>query len=247
MRINKFFTENGICSRREADKWVDASRVSINGRVAVHGDKVQAGDLICVDSNPVVIPKKRPVIVAFNKPVGIECTSDPRVENNVIYAVNHPQRIFHIGRLDVMSEGLILLTNMGDIVNRILRSRYEHEKEYIVALDQPISRETVETLSRGVDIGDDRGPTKPCFIETMGRQRLRIILTEGRNRQIRRMMEAVGLRAVRLKRIRVMNVVLGELKSGSWRELTPRETDDLMGQLEETSESFDAPSDDSFD
>lgn len=233
MRINKFFTDRGYCSRREADRMVEEGRVTINGRVAVHGDQIELSDEIRVDGE-LLDPQldKKPVIIAFNKPVGVECTSDPAVENNIIEAVGYPERIFHIGRLDKMSEGLILLTNVGDIVNKILRRRYGHEKEYIVVFDLPISDEQILTLRRGVDIGDEEGPTERCQVTRLGGSRVSMILTEGRNRQIRRMAEAIGLKVVRLKRIRVMNITLGEMPKGRWRYLTPEEEAELTARLE---------------
>ncbi|MBP7843183.1 MAG: pseudouridine synthase [Proteobacteria bacterium] len=229
MRINRFFTDQGICSRREADRMVEAGRITINGKVAIHGDQIQEGDEIRLDGKIVGTKDKKSVIIAFNKPAGVECTSDPEVPNNIITAVNYPERVFHIGRLDKMSEGLILLTNIGDIVNKILRRRYGHEKEYIVIFDQPISHSQIQHLQRGVELDD--GPTAPCKAERMGSRRLRIILTEGRNRQIRRMAEALGFRVMRLKRIRVMNITLGDLPKGRWRELNSEETASLLGSL----------------
>jgi 23S rRNA pseudouridine2604 synthase len=230
MRINRYFTDRGICSRREADRWVEAGRVSINGRVAVHGDRINEGDQVCVDGKAVEPVEKQPVILAFNKPIGVECTSDPEVENNIISAVNYPERVFHIGRLDKMSEGLILLTNIGDIVNKILRRRYGHEKEYVVILDHPISDSQIRELRHGVELDD--GLTAPCEVVRMGTQRIKMVLTEGRNRQIRRMAEALGFRVLRLKRIRVMNIELGDLPKGKWRPLSASETKTLMGELD---------------
>ncbi len=231
MRINKFFTDNGICSRREADRWIEAGRVTINGQVAKLGDQFEEGDVVCVDGHVLKLKEKKPVIIAYNKPVGVECTSDPEVPNNIIDAVNYSERIFHIGRLDKMSEGLILLTNMGDIVNKILRRRYGHEKEYVVVFSEDLSNESLKKLARGVDIGDET-PTEPCKVRPLGKNRVCIVLREGRNRQIRRMADALGLRVVRLKRVRVMNVELGELPSGRWRHLTDEEHDELMAALE---------------
>jgi 23S rRNA pseudouridine2604 synthase len=236
MRINKFFSDQGICSRREADRWVEEGRIQINSKVAKLGDQIHEDDIVALDGKILDRRKKKLVILAYHKPVGIECTSDPRSENNIIDAVNYPERVVHIGRLDMMSEGLILLTNEGDLVNLILRGRYGHEKEYLVTYDQPIDRRIKEIFETGVDIGDERGPTKPCRVELVGSRRAKLVLTEGRNRQIRRMAEAVGLRVMRLKRIRVLNILLGDLPSGQWRHLTAAEEKALLSTLEEVRE-----------
>jgi 23S rRNA pseudouridine2604 synthase len=229
MRINRFFTDNGVMSRRAADRAVEEGRVRINGKTAILGDQVSPGDKVLLDGRPVGQASKKPIIIAFNKPVGVECTSDERVKNNVIRAVNHPERVFHIGRLDKDSEGLILLTNMGDIVNRILRARYFHEKEYVVETNGPLDRAVLRALSSGVELED--GPTRPCIVERLAPKMLRIVLTEGRNRQIRRMIAHVGFDVVRLRRIRIMNIELGDLPTGRWRDLDPRETEQLMSML----------------
>ena len=229
MRINRFFTDNGIMSRRAADRAVTDGRVAINERVAVLGDQVEPGDRVTLDGRPVGQAAKKTVIIAYNKPVGVECTSDERVPHNIIRAVNHPERVFHIGRLDKDSEGLILLTNMGDIVNKILRARYFHEKEYIVDANGPVSKDAIRALSSGIELED--GPTRPCVVERVAARRLRIVLTEGRNRQIRRMIAHVGLDVVRLRRIRIMNILLGDLPVGRWRDLDARESEQLMSLL----------------
>lgn len=231
MRINKFFTEHGFCSRREADRIIEAGRVSINQARAKLGDQVEEGDKVFLDGKELVPPDKTPIIIAYHKPIGIECTSDERVENNIINAVNYPERLVHIGRLDLMSEGLILLTNLGDIVNKILRRRFAHEKEYVVIYDRLVTYEDVRLLGSGLDIGDPEGPTLPCKVTQIGSRRIQLILTEGRNRQIRRMSEAVGLKVIRLKRVRVMNIKLGELKKGTWRHLTSVESKELLDSL----------------
>lgn len=224
MRINKFFTEHGICSRREADRWVEAGRVTINGVPAKPGDQVQNGDRVMVDGKPVTIKAKRRVVIAYHKPVGIECTADPNVKNNVISALNYPERVFYIGRLDVMSEGLLLLTNIGDLADQISRARNQHEKEYEVTFHQVISESQIAQLRAGVDIGDeDRGITLPCPVERLGPKQVRITLREGRNRQIRRMADAVGLNVARLKRVRVMSIRLDDLPENRWRELSDAE------------------------
>jgi 23S rRNA pseudouridine2604 synthase len=232
MRVNRYFTDRGICSRREADRWVEAGRVTINGVLATHGDQVEDGDVVAVDGADLAEKKKRPVILAYHKPVGIECTADPRVEHNIIAAVNYPERVFHVGRLDLMSEGLILLTNIGDIVNLILRRRYGHEKEYLITLDGPIHEHDLRALSEGIVLEDGR--TGPCQVSRLGgRRRIRMVLTEGRNRQIRRMVEALGFRVVRLTRVRIMDIELGDLPCGRWRELTRAETQQLTRLLDQ--------------
>lgn len=224
MRINKFFTENGICSRREADRWVEAGRVAINGTPAKPGDQVAEGDRVSVDGKLVSIKAKRRVVLAYHKPVGIECTANPNVKNNVISELNYPERVFYVGRLDVMSEGLLLLTNIGDLADQIARARNQHEKEYEVIFHQSVSDSQIDQLRRGVDIGDeDRGLTLPCPVERLGPKQLRITLKEGRNRQIRRMAEAVGLNVARLKRVRVMSITLDDLPVNRWRELSDAE------------------------
>jgi 23S rRNA pseudouridine2604 synthase len=225
MRINRFFTDHGVCSRRAADRAIEAGRVRINGVPAKLGDTVGPGDSVTLDGEPVGTERKRPVVIAYHKPPGIECTSDPRVPENIIAAVGYPERIFHIGRLDKYSEGLILLTNRGELVNQILRARGGHEKEYVVDVDLPISDATVVRMRQGIEILGR--PTAPCRAERIGPRTLRMVLTEGRNRQIRRMCEAEGLRVRRLVRLRVMNVRLGELPRGRWRELSPRELAEL--------------------
>ncbi|MFA6033551.1 MAG: pseudouridine synthase [Myxococcota bacterium] len=229
MRINRFFTDNGVMSRRAADRAVEEGRVTINDRVAVLGDQVEPGDRVTLDGQPVGEAPKKTIIIAYNKPVGIECTSDERVKDNIITAVNYPERVFHIGRLDKFSDGLILLTNMGDIVNKILRARFYHEKEYIVETNGPLNAGIINALASGVELDD--GPTRPCVVERLASRRLRMVLTEGRNRQIRRMIEHVGLRVSRLRRIRIMNIHLGKLPVGKWRNLDAKETAQLMSLL----------------
>jgi 23S rRNA pseudouridine2604 synthase len=230
LRINRYFTEHGLCSRREADKWVEAGRVRINGRVAAHGDTVEAGDRVELDGKPVAPPEKRAVVLAYHKPPGIECTSDPRVADNIIAAVDYPERVFHVGRLDKYSEGLILLTNRGELVNQILRARGRQEKEYVVDVDLPVSDAALKRLRNGIEL--DGKKTLRCQVSRLGAKRFRMILTEGRNRQIRRMCEALGLRVKRLVRVRVMNVELGTLRQGRWRRLGADELSELERRLE---------------
>lgn len=225
MRLNKFIGESGACSRREADKWIEQGRVSINGAIAVLGTQVNEGDVVCIDGEPIGA-KKRSVYLALNKPVGITCTADPRVAGNIIEFVGYPERIFPIGRLDKDSEGLILLTNHGDIVNVILRAENNHEKEYIVTVDKPATEAFLAGMARGVNILGER--TKPCRVSRVDQCVFRIILTQGLNRQIRRMCEVFGYHVRRLQRIRIMNIKLGSLKVGQWRDLSEAE---LRGML----------------
>jgi 23S rRNA pseudouridine2604 synthase len=217
MRINRYFTAHGILSRREADRLIEAGRVSINGRTAKLGDQVQDGDQVSLDGQNVATTKPKPVVLAYNKPVGVECTSDERVPDNIIAAVNYSERLFHVGRLDKMSEGLILLTNVGDFVNAALRKEHGHEKEYHVWFNDQISDTQIELLRKGVELDD--GITLPAGVERLSDNRVSLTLTEGRNRQIRRMAEALGLRVSRLMRVRFLNLKLGSLKIGEWRAL----------------------------
>jgi len=225
MRLNKFMSETGACSRREADQWIEAGRVTVNGTRAVLGTQVGAGDDVRLDGQPLRSRPKR-IYLALNKPVGIECTTDRDVPGNVVDFVGHRERIFPIGRLDKDSEGLILLTNDGDIVNTILRAENAHEKEYIVAVDRPLTPEFLAGMARGVPILDT--VTNPCRLTQVGRNTFRIILTQGLNRQIRRMCEHFGYTVRRLQRVRIMHVHLGELPAGKWRELTPVELRGLL-------------------
>lgn len=231
MRINKFLSEAGITSRRGADKWIEAGRVVINGEPAELGSKVEDGDLVEVDGKPVSVEEQL-VYLMLNKPVGITSTTERHVEGNVIDFVNHPLRIFHIGRLDKDSDGLLLLTNDGDIVNEILREEHGHEKEYIVTVDRPISDEFVREMERGVPILDT--VTKPCKVRKLGSRKFNITLTQGLNRQIRRMCTALSYNVVSLRRMRVMNLTLGNLPVGQWRDLTDTERTSLFKELNYT-------------
>ena len=231
MRINKFLAETGIVSRRGADKWVEEGRITINGVLATNGSQVEAGDEVCVDGKPVK-REEQLVYIALNKPVGITSTTEQHIEGNVVDFVNHPLRIFHIGRLDKDSEGLLLLTNDGDIVNEILRAENHHEKEYIVQVDQPITDKFIRDMSSGVKILDTT--TLPCRVEKISSQVFKIILEQGLNRQIRRMCSALGYSVKRLQRIRIMNIHLGNLKVGQWRDLTEKERNELFQLLNYT-------------
>jgi 23S rRNA pseudouridine2604 synthase len=225
VRLNKYISETGVCSRREADKWIDEGRVTCNGQVAALGTRVMDGDEVCIDGEPIGAKKKQ-IYIALNKPVGVTCTTEANVEGNIIDLVGHPERIFPIGRLDKDSEGLILLTNDGDIVNEILRSENNHEKEYLVWVDRPITDLSLQMMASGVKIMGKL--TKPCQVSRIDRESFRMILTQGLNRQIRRMCSALGYKAQRLQRVRIMNVHLGTLSSGQWRHLTDRELAGLL-------------------
>ena len=226
MRLNKFISETGVCSRREADKWIEAGRVTCNGQPAVLGTQVSPGDEVRIDGELIGV-RKQQVYIALNKPVGIICTTESHIEDNIIDHVGFPERIFPVGRLDRDSEGLILLTNNGDIVNEILRSENNHEKEYVVTVDRPITDLALRMMAGGVKIMGE--VTKPSKVTRIDAQSFRIILTQGLNRQIRRMCSALGYKARRLQRVRIMNVQLGTLKPGQWRHLTPGELQGLIG------------------
>jgi 23S rRNA pseudouridine2604 synthase len=225
IRINKFFTEHGICSRREADRLIQAGRVTVNNVVAKLGDQVGAGDVIARDGQVIPWGQAR-IYIKYHKPVGVTTTSEAHVPRNIIREIGHPERIFPIGRLDKDSSGLILLTNDGDIVNEILRTEFGHEREYEVTVDHLFDQGLLDRLAAGVVILGRK--TKPCRIERLGQTRFRIVLTEGRNRQIRRMSQAVGYRVVALHRVRMMHITLAGLPSGAWKPLTPREREELL-------------------
>lgn len=225
MRLNKFISESGVCSRREADKWIEAGRVTLNGAPAQLGSKVADQDEVRVDGE-LVGAKKKPIYIALNKPVGITSTTESHIEDNIIDLIGHRERIFPIGRLDKDSEGLILLTNNGDIVNEILRSENEHEKEYIVSVNRPITDLALGMLAGGVKIMGET--TKPCKVVRVDRETFGMILTQGLNRQIRRMCSALGYRVQRLQRVRIINIDLGALRPGEWRYLTDSEVAGLL-------------------
>lgn len=236
-RINKYLSEVGYCSRRAADALLLEGRITINGNVPEMGTKISAEDIIEVDGKLITESTEKPVYIAFNKPVGIVCTTDSkREQNNIIDYINHPSRIFPIGRLDKPSEGLILLTSDGDIVNRILRARYSHEKEYLVRVDKPISPKFIESMKNGIPILGQ--VTKKCEVEKIDTLTFSIILTQGLNRQIRRMCEYLGYEVKKLKRVRIMNIKL-DMPLGKWRDLTPQEFKDLTAMLEESEEAND--------
>ena len=225
MRINKFLAESGACSRREADAWIAAGRVTVNGVVAELGTRVAEDDQVAVDGRP-IDAKPRRVYLALNKPVGVECTTDRDVPGNIVDFVGHRERVFPIGRLDKDSEGLILLTNDGDVVNHVLRAENAHEKEYVVAVDRPLTPEFLAGMAGGVPILGT--VTNPCRITQVGRNTFRIVLTQGMNRQIRRMCEHFDYTVRRLQRVRIMHIRLGELPIGKWRNLTSEEVRGLL-------------------
>lgn len=227
MRLNKYLSETGMCSRREADALIAQGRVTINGARAGLGTQVAEGDEVRVDHRVVgARKKKKKIYICLNKPVGITCTTERGVRDNIVDFIGHEERIFPIGRLDKESEGLILLTNNGDIVNEILRSENNHEKEYLVTVDKPVTDAFLDGMSRGVRILDTR--TKPCKVSRLGKYEFRIILTQGLNRQIRRMCEVFGYEVRRLQRVRIINIRLGNLKVGRWRNLTDAELRGLL-------------------
>ncbi|MFM9281978.1 23S rRNA pseudouridine(2604) synthase RluF [Paenibacillus jiagnxiensis] len=229
MRINKFISETGYCSRREADKLVESGKVTINGIVAVLGSQAEEGDDVRVNGQPLGSKATGHVYIVLNKPVGITSTTEHHIRGNIVDFVGHKERIFPIGRLDKDSEGLILLTNDGDIVNKILRAEGKHEKEYIVTVDRPVTPSFLQGMSSGVKILGQR--TLPCEVTRVSDRVFRIILTEGKNRQIRRMCAAFGYEVRRLQRIRIMNIHLGTLRTGAWRDLTDREKEELGRML----------------
>lgn len=228
IRLNKYISDTGICSRREADRLIDEGKVTVNNKVAAMGVRVIEGDIVKVNGR-VVKNRNKTVYIALNKPVGIVSTTDPAERKNIVDFINYPIRIFNIGRLDKMSEGLILLTNDGNIVNKILRAANNHDKEYEVVVNRPITEEFLRRMAGGIPILGT--VTKKCKILQEDRFKFRIILTQGLNRQIRRMCEFLGYEVVKLKRVRIMNIRLGNLPTGHWRELTGKEISQLTSSL----------------
>lgn len=225
IRINKFFTEHGICSRREADRLIESGVITINGQVAELGDQVEPTDVIAREGR--VIPwGKANLYLKYHKPVGVTTTSESHIPRNIIAEIGHPERIFPIGRLDKDSSGLILLTNDGNIVNEILRTEFGHEREYLVQVDRPFDQSFLDRMSRGVLVLGSK--TKPCRMARVRRDQFRIILTEGRNRQIRRMCQALGYRVLTLHRTRIMHITVDGLGVGRWEELTTQEREQLL-------------------
>jgi len=236
-RINKYLSEVGFCSRRAADRLIEEGKVTINGEITEIGSKVEEGDQVEVEGQKIINPtKQKNIYLAFNKPIGIVCTTDRRVEpDNIIDFIKYPKRIFPIGRLDKPSEGLIFLTNDGDIVNKILRARNNHEKEYIVSVNRPINKDFIQSMSNGVEILNTI--TKNCFVKQLGQKKFKIILTQGLNRQIRRMCESLGYRVRSLKRVRIMNIKL-DVPTGKFREITKEELIELNRLLENSSKTY---------
>jgi len=227
-RLNKYIADSGYCSRREADRLIQEERVRVDGRVGVLGDRVQPGMAVTVDGKPLTGEGEK-VYLLLNKPRGIVCTADPREPMNVVDYLGYPSRVFPVGRLDKDSEGLLLLTSDGGIVNRVLRAAGGHEKEYEVQIDRPVTPEFVRRMSEGVPILDT--VTLPCRVRRTGERSFNIILVQGLNRQIRRMCEALGANVTHLRRVRIMNLRLGRLQPGQWRELTEAELAALMERL----------------
>ena len=230
MRLNKYISATGVCSRREADAWIEAGRVTINGAPATLGTKVGENDRVCVDGRELGGARQH-VYIALNKPVGITCTTERHIAGNIVDFVKHRERIFPIGRLDKDSEGLILLTNNGDIVNEILRVENEHEKEYLVTVDRPVTSIFLNGMASGVRILGT--VTKPCRVTRVAPATFKIVLTQGLNRQIRRMCSFFGYKVVRLQRTRIINITLEGLKVGQWRELSATEARGLLPQRPE--------------
>ena len=232
IRLNKYLSDAGVCSRREADRLIESGKVTVDGKQAEMGMKVTENQIVCVGKKQVK-PKDEMVLIAVNKPVGIVCTEEKREKNNIIDFLKYPTRITYIGRLDKDSEGLILMTNNGDIINKMMRAGNEHEKEYIVTVNKPITDEFLEKMANGVPILDT--VTRKCKIEKVGKFKFRIILTQGLNRQIRRMCEYCGFKVTRLVRIRVMNIKLGDLKVGQYRNVTEKEIAELYELIKDSS------------
>lgn len=233
VRLNKYLSEAGVCSRREADRLVEGGRVTVNGQKALIGMKVKPGDRVAVDGKTCTIEEEM-ILLAVNKPVGVVCTTDKRWgDKTVEEMLNYPKRVFSVGRLDKNSEGLLLMTNHGDILNKIMRAGNYHEKEYLVTIDRPVTEEIVRKMAGG-GIPVLNQVTRPCKVEKTGKHTLRIILTQGLNRQIRRMCEYCGCRVVRLRRVRIMNILLGNLRPGEYREITGQEIEALYDMLKDS-------------
>ncbi len=238
VRLNKYISESGLCSRREADRLIEAGKVKVDGITAEQGTKVMPGQNVTVGKKTIKA-RDGMVVLAVNKPVGVVCTEDKKTKNNIIRFLNYPVRVTYVGRLDKDSEGLIIMTNNGDIINKIMRAGNKHEKEYIVTVNKPVTEEFISNMGAGVHIVDrEKGldqVTRPCRTEKTGKYKFRIILTQGLNRQIRRMCESLGFKVTSLKRVRIMNIELGNLKPGEYRKLTDEELDLLYEQIKDSS------------
>ena len=232
VRLNKFLSEAGVCSRREADRLIENGKVTVDGKRAEMGMRVSPSQRGCVGKKE-VRQKNEMVLLAVNKPVGIVCTEEKKEKNNIIRFLNYPTRVTYIGRLDKDSEGLLLMTNNGDIINKMMRAGNQHEKEYKVTVNKPVTKEFIEKMAEGVPILDT--VTRKCKVEMLGKYKFRIILTQGLNRQIRRMCEYLGYKVTRLERIRVMNITLGELKPGEYRKVTEAEIQKLYELIKDSS------------
>ena len=231
-RLNKYLSESGVCSRREADRLIEEGRVMVDGEVAVMGMKISSGQEVMVDGK-VITPEEKMIVLAVNKPRGIVCTEEKREPDNIIRYLNYPTRITYAGRLDKDSEGLLLMTNQGDLANEIMHAGNFHEKEYIVTVDQPFNSAFIKKMQEGVELKELEVTTRPCKVKALGKKTFQITLTQGLNRQIRRMCEALGYHVVTLKRVRIMNIHLGRLNTGDYRRVTPQELEELQWQLEQ--------------
>lgn len=234
IRINKYLSEAGVCSRREADRMIEQGRITIDGRIAQMGDRIFTGNYVCLDNKPVK-KQEEAVLIAFNKPVGVVCTTAKQEKNNVVDFIGYPTRIYPVGRLDKDSQGLLLLTNQGDLVNKIMRAGNYHEKEYEVTVNRPVTEKFLRGMSSGVPLKELDVVTRPCEIRKLSQQKFVIILTQGYNRQIRRMCEYFGYRVVTLKRTRIMNIRLDGIKEGTYRTVTDKEMKQLKKLLADSS------------
>jgi len=232
IRLNKYLSDAGVCSRRAADKAIEEGRVLVNDKPAEMGMRIGPDDDVAFDGKPVSNADKKPVLIAYNKPVGIVCTAEKREKNNIIDHINYPERIYPIGRLDKDSNGLILLTNQGDLVNKIMRAANAHEKEYIVTVDKDIDSDFINRMSAGVYLDELEVTTRKCQVEKLSKRTFKIILTQGLNRQIRRMCQMLGYRVLSLKRIRIMNIKLNDLQEDTYRDVTEAELKVLNKMLE---------------
>lgn len=232
IRLNKYLSDAGVCSRRAADKAIEEGRVLVNGKPAEMGMRIGSADEVLFDGKPVSNADKKPVLIAYNKPVGIVCTAEKREKNNIIDHINYPERIYPIGRLDKDSNGLILLTNQGDLVNKIMRAANAHEKEYIVIVDKDIDSDFIKKMSSGVYLDELEVTTRKCQVEKLSKRTFKIVLTQGLNRQIRRMCQMLGYRVRSLKRVRIMNIELNDLQEDTYRDVTEAELKALNKMLE---------------
>lgn len=236
IRINKYLSESGVCSRREADRQVQAGNVTIDGKVAVMGDRIFPGQTVVFNGKKVSLEEEK-ILLVFHKPVGVVCTAEKREKNNIIDYIKYPKRVYPVGRLDKDSEGLILLTNQGDLVNKIMRAGNRHEKEYLVDVNQDITPEFIAGMAGGVYLEELEVTTRKCLVQKVEKRRFRIVLTQGYNRQIRRMCESFGYRVKRLKRVRIMNIKLGDLPVGTYRDATPEEWNKLIEMTKHSSKT----------